>query len=60
MTEDDLKAACVVWVSLSNEQQIEFVLRFEKDIRDILVAAGTLDPPVTPPVYDPLDFVDEE
>jgi hypothetical protein len=49
MTEE-IESAVKAWKALSNEQQIEFVLRFEKDIRDILVFAGTLEPLVTPPL----------
>ena len=46
----EMKSAVKAWKALSREQQIEFVLRFEEDFRDILVFAGTLEPPVTPHV----------
>jgi hypothetical protein len=49
MTEE-MKSAVYAWKALTNEQQMEFVAMFERDIRDCLVCVGTLEPMVSPPL----------
>jgi len=48
MNMSNADALVKVWEALTREEQLEFVLRFESDIRNALVYGGTLEPPVTP------------
>jgi ParB-like chromosome segregation protein Spo0J len=41
-------AAVKAWDGLTDQQQVDLVLMYERDIRDILVYAGVTEPPITP------------